>query len=454
MPRFIRPLLGLLAAAASLEVAVAAIPQLRPLLDTPTMDALAISPDGKKIAFALHAQDKNFLALIDLTQPNQRAQPIGHIADSGIRAIWWKSDDLILAQLGTLYADDFQTFDLKAGKVNKLESLNRRYYVSLLHLLPDDPDHVLIDAGDVRKLNIHTGKMTVVEKRPEGVDQWILDGTGRAIAATGSGYQKSFLLWRPTPAAKWERRELGAEDKPDLLIVRAHPDGRRLLAWDRTAPGAARVVALDPSGMTKEVMFPSSEVEIDYAISWGVAGSPVKALQYETDTVQRFFFDQKAETLQAGVDALLRDTQNSIASTSHDEDTVVVTATSDRDPGSYHLLDRKQGKIRFLGPKFPSVDPKQCRPSRAFTFQNRESRTLHGRVILPAETTPRPAAFVLTGTLPGGSARAQRIRRLGPGAGRARLCDRAHRRARHQRLRSRIRGGRRVRPGSVPARGP
>src|SRR5690606_14128667 len=69
--------------------------------------------------------------------------------------------------------------------------------------LEDDPDHILISHNqrnaeifDVYRVNIHTGKMTLVAENPGNIVGWQTDHEGRVRAAITSDGLHTTLLYR------------------------------------------------------------------------------------------------------------------------------------------------------------------------------------------------------------------------------------------------------------------
>ncbi|GAA4885031.1 hypothetical protein GCM10023333_18380 [Ferrimonas pelagia] len=61
----------------------------------------------------------------------------------------------------------------------------------------------------------------------------------------------------------------------------------------------------------------------------------------------------------------------------------VVTAGSDRDPGSFYLYDSHSNKMRFLAKARPWVDPAESAEVRPIRFEARDGLVIHGLLTLP-----------------------------------------------------------------------
>jgi dipeptidyl aminopeptidase/acylaminoacyl peptidase len=86
---------------------------------------------------------------------------------------------------------------------------------------------------------------------------------------------------------------------------------------------------------------------------------------------------------------------NDITSTSADEKTLVIRSHSDRDPGTYYVLDLQQGRMVPLGRAMRGLDPQAMRPMEPISFQARDGLTIHGYLTRPADAGQGPAPLVI-----------------------------------------------------------
>ena len=358
-----------------------------------------LSPDGSRIAVVLQKDHKQWLTQIDLA--TMKPEVLAYLEEAKLLNHWWKGDDfMFLLVQNTNGTGDFRTYNLRTKKESFPKSLHRRD-VWLLHPLPEDPNNVLVSAQvgsgfDLCRFNIRTGDLMVIEKSPRYVTQWIVNHRGEPVAALGNQDKKDFLFWRTAPGAPWQRRDLGSESHPDLRVVSIHPDQRRLLAWDFTGDGPARVVALDPATMTQELVFAPVGVDPDSVEHWGDDATLPCAIRFETDRPQLHFLDEQARSVQASVDDALPDTVNTVVSFSNDAQTMLILASSDRERGLYYVLDRRQKRLGVLGAQHLGFESTKFLPSRQIAFVARDGLALHGRLTLPSSSAERPPLIVIT----------------------------------------------------------
>jgi dipeptidyl aminopeptidase/acylaminoacyl peptidase len=110
---------------------------------------------------------------------------------------------------------------------------------------------------------------------------------------------------------------------------------------------------------------------------------------YSTDRLRVHWFDAERAALQAAIDGALPDTINRSSSVSDDGRIRVITATSDRVPANYYVLNldnpkRGQPAIMMLGQYNPSLTAAQLQPMQPISYQSRDGLTIHGYLTLPA----------------------------------------------------------------------
>lgn len=356
-----------------------------------------LSPDGRTLALSGTRDYNNFVALLDLE--TMQVTPGATFSNLRVANYWWKGNDWMLFLVeeanGGRY---FRSMDLKTKKVQGLHTFNNRGGL-IVNPLVDDPEHALVSlytqtGVNLRKLNLRTGKITEVEDNPGYVVRWLTDRSGRAVAALGRLDEEWFMLWRPTPGAEWQKTSLGHRMRPDFWPMAVYHDQRRILGWESKSSDTARVVVRDPATGIDELIFHSPDVDPSYNLAWGDDETRVRAIAYETDRPRAHYLDPEDGKLAAAIDATLKDTTNSIVSTSADENRLIIESISDRSPERYFLFDRKAGRLVALGASRGALASERFGESQYFNFASRDGLKLSARIFLP-EGHPAPHPLVV-----------------------------------------------------------
>ena len=80
---------------------------------------------------------------------------------------------------------------------------------------------------------------------------------------------------------------------------------------------------------------------------------------------------------------------------SDDGQTLLFSAVSDRDPGSYYLFDRRSGKADMLFTNMQQIEPDQMAERRPIRFTARDGMPLAGYLTLPANPSKKKLPMVL-----------------------------------------------------------
>ncbi|MDB6166806.1 MAG: peptidase prolyl oligopeptidase active site domain protein, partial [Lacunisphaera sp.] len=115
----------------------------------------------------------------------------------------------------------------------------------------------------------------------------------------------------------------------------------------------------------------------------------------ETDKAYYRFSDPERADLQKKIDASLPGTFNQITSTSEDEKVMVVVATSDRDPGTYYVLNLRHPALMMIGKVNSRIKPADMRPVEPISYLARDGLTLHGYLTRPANSEGKLVPLVI-----------------------------------------------------------
>jgi len=167
---------------ASLNAAAASIP-LASFSDEPQLRSPRISPDGTKIVFITAVDNKPVVAVKDLKTHGDHGLFAAASRDFRAAGCWFKNDERILCSFRGVKQDVYGptpvsrlvavNADGTKQKVliqNRFESAAAQYQDRIIHMLPKDRTHVLIElSGDteifpsVYKLNVYTGSLSIVQ---------------------------------------------------------------------------------------------------------------------------------------------------------------------------------------------------------------------------------------------------------------------------------------------------
>lgn len=365
-----------------------------------------LSPDGKRVAFLGPYQTRMSVMLYDVA--TEKLEVVVHDPKEEIDFVQWKGDDTLLfaGDVGGNESFMYGSLNLKTRKITRLaESRKSDFDVtaegSLIDSLARDPDHVLFlgtkanrnknaafDNADpgIYLLDVRNGSRKLMEAWDGTTTDWIADTTGVVrlqVRLRGNYNEREY---RAKTADKWAVLHKHAEQEPEPWTpLRFSPDNRTLyVLTEDDAEGSMSLRTFDTQTRTLGTpLFTSKNAAIDNVI-W--ERGTYRPLGVITNGARRetHWLDQSRAALVTKLKNTFPDTEISLTSSSLDGNVHVVRTWSDRDPGTYYVLDTDAGKLALLTPALPDIDPKKMRPMEPIAFTARDGLKIPGYLTRPA----------------------------------------------------------------------
>lgn len=224
---------------------------------------------------------------------------------------------------------------------------------------------------------------------------FVIQNNGQPRFAYGADENALTLLMRYDDAGKrWEKmgKELGrhyvplafSADDRSLYVTYSKNGGPDQLVREDLASGQRTTLFADPAGNFDDVMVASNLGEPFGARS--AVGRP-----------RAVYFDRNGEDarLHQTLSAQFPDHYVHFADFSDDGSVLLFSVASDRDPGSWYLLDRKSMKASLLFSQRETIDPEKMAPRRPVSFPARDGLELHGYLTMPAHAAGAKLPLVL-----------------------------------------------------------
>ncbi len=438
-PLLLKVLLAL-ALAAALRAELPPLVPLETMFADPDLQSVQLSPDGRYLTWLAPKNQRINLAI--LNRETKQVRWLTNMKDESVVAyVWAKKDRIVFAQQWG-GREEFGMFacDPDGGNlivINPLErveatadgagqggipSSERDLPKTLISLLPKDPDHILMNRirgssflGDVIRVNIRTGKETVEERNYINARQWIADREGVIRVAICTDFEEPIRIkYRADAKSEW--RTIGEFSKDiSLFFDEAAPiephwrpsvfakDNRTLYVKTFIGHDKSAIMTLDPeTGKFSEPLFAHPRVEpgnrlANYVLRTGglTSRSAVDGLKfnadgdlagigYDDEYPEVKWLDPKMAKLAAELDGALPGTVNSIVSATSDGKLMVVSATSDRDPGTFYLYNAEKQEMSEIGRARRGINPKQMAEIRPVRFTARDGLEVAGYLTIPA----------------------------------------------------------------------
>lgn len=381
-------------------------PTMAQLFTRRTIRQARLSPDGLHLAMVGNAPGRQVVLMQDLTTKQMRvvlpapgesefwiSRNYGSVMD-----VQWVLPDLMVIRL---------SFGMSLG-LRPDGTVVRRMSGLFAERLPDGADgepRGLVIAGNASRIvNLRTGAWT---EQPSGLPEsedgawWAFDAQGRLRAAltTETSRWSGETVWTQwyrsaAPGAAWEQLEQHKDQDrvwepmrvlaDDQIAVRARA-GRDTLAVFRYDPAKRQIGELMAGHETDDIVALSGldAAAFDLVITGGLKR-------------KLFWFDARWARLQKSVDQVLPGAINWVSGTDP-EGHVLVYSRSDVDPGRWHALDVKAGRLKEIAVAMPDIEPARMRPMEAYRYRGRDGLSVPAYLTRPVGSGPAPTVVLIHG---------------------------------------------------------
>ena len=266
-----------------------------------------------------------------------------------------------------------------------------------LNLLPFDPEHILVIRNDrkryqfdVYKMNVYTGKFNRQLLPPGPVVGWGSDNDGTirlaAMQDENSLNYETQIMYRDDDDSEWreiDRFEGFGNGWSDIGFTE---DNSKLYVTSNLGQDTYTISLFDPeTGMMEEV-FANEGTDVT-SIGFTPTGQPITVLYNDIDTKpKRHYLNKEWEQTIEGLKAAFDVDYIGIASMSEYAEKIVLSISSDTNPGEYYLYDTTKNTVTYLGSTRPWIDPKTMSPMQPVSFEARDGETIYGFLTVPLDS--------------------------------------------------------------------
>ena len=397
----------------------------------PDIYEVRISPNGRYIAVQQKTEETVIVKILDLD-----SSQLVNVHDFGkkgrISDFFWATDNRIVfsvtrpdsrstaeLNIGQLVAADLDGRNTKLiagygsapdhlqGVRNRAKS-NPERPASIVHRLPDDDDHILVNffdnAGfnDLAKLNIISGKVTFITRSPVIYPTWVFNNKGDLMGVWTSNLENTseIYLYKPNlPSGSLSSRECGSENNCYIPPIR---EDNKMPGWvfykDFEFPKNASIEGFSPNGkmMVTEYMDQDTTGLYEYDLKKNTYELIYRHPRVDITGVASSIDDGpygiriddgKPEYLYLSEPNRLKDlhikffnafpgSKTMLTSRSTDYSRAVGYVSADNNPGIYYLLDVKKNQIAPLGRFWSKTSYDSLSKMEVYDFKNK-----HGDLI-------------------------------------------------------------------------
>ncbi|MEO0501630.1 MAG: alpha/beta fold hydrolase, partial [Pseudomonadota bacterium] len=364
---------------------------------------MSLSPDGTHVVY-LDRSKSQTAAVVANVDTGEAKAIMSDSPDNRLANCTWLNDERLYctsqAEVELVGGKDFgfsRSFavDRNGGNVKVLGQRSSRQQIrvnqnsgGILDLLPNDPDHVLMevdlipevaigtrigqraDGLSVQKVNVDSNRMRGVQRPISSASSYYTDGRGNVTgyrlissAIDERGMPTYSLRVRSPKGGEWQEIAAGNADADWVSIEGYSEDGTQLYTL-RPYQGRQALFVEPSSGTgTPSLVYAHDRVDLNGVITFGRWDRPV-AVSYSDGYTRHDFFDAELKALDDSLTAAL-DMPVTLIEDSWDGNRILLHASSDQHPGSYYVFDRAAKRVIKMSderPMLASMDLAEVEP--------------------------------------------------------------------------------------------
>jgi dipeptidyl aminopeptidase/acylaminoacyl peptidase len=382
------------------------MPSAKDFFSLPDYTSISLSPSGKYMATLMPINDRLNLVVMDAETRGNLIVLTG-FKKYNVGGYFWASDERIVFTVDqtdgqealSLYSVTRATKPKITELVKASFSNRRSVMASIVHTLPEDPDHIIVQYNkryvknpDLYKLKIDTkwnksrkknSSMELIAENPGDVQTWIVDHDGDVRGAISTKGVKGKFLYKEKNDKDFKViREFNILDE-NISPLMFDYDNEMMFVASNIGRDKAAIYKYNPkTNKLGEMIFGHDKVDVTNLIT-SRKQQKVLGASYFDDYPEKVFFDDKEAKFDKVLQNTFKGKMVNTSSLSKDENLRIITVYSDTDPGSYYLWDETKRSIVPLGNRISAFDTKILSPMKPFEFKSRDGLTLHGYITIP-----------------------------------------------------------------------
>ncbi len=379
---------------------------LPPLIDRqtffgdPTYSGAQISPNGEYVSFRKEYQGRMNIWVKGVDEPFDAAEPVTADTTRPVRGYFWSQDSeriLYVQDKGGnenyhVYAVDIDAAEETDLGVPPAQDLTPYENVrAQIYAVPEEtPGEIVVGLNDrdpqyhdVYRLDLETGDRELVYKNESGVAGWVTDLQGTLRLATRQTDDGGTEILRVEEDTL--RTVYTCTFEESCSPIRFHKDNERVYMSTNKGEDVdlQRLVLFNPQTQETEVVEQDPEGEVDFGgAEFSDATDELLATYYVGDRKRVYPKDEQFaatyEFLKGNLDGEI-----SIGATTEDMSRMIVSASSDVDPGSVYLFDRESEELTRLYRSRPELPSEHLADMQAIEYEARDGLTIPAYLTLP-----------------------------------------------------------------------
>jgi dipeptidyl aminopeptidase/acylaminoacyl peptidase len=385
--------------------------------EPPAMSFPTLSPSGHHLAYIKASKGQLSVVICELqTDGGCRNQQVQNLQDVAVRTLRWANDDRLLLSVVVTKKINKEMTDISrvlaigrdlSNPVILMRGSSQiwRYYnlADIVDLLPKSKDYILMSAPfrrtgratthNLYKVNLTTGKMSLVYKGSSNTASWMTDLNGVPRIRWDYDEERNALelYVREGNSDDWNKvGEFNEREIPDLDFIGLTERPDTAIVVSRQASDRAGLFEFNLlSKQLGKSLYQHTEVDVGQPVRRSMrdehTGRVVSVFYADHDRVRTKYLDPELEKIQSEIDAKLSEASERILMAwSRDRTKVIVMTSGPTDPGTYYLYQRSTGSLAEFGKAHPGVTSGQLAQTRRADYVARDGLKIPAYLTLPA----------------------------------------------------------------------
>lgn len=374
--------------------AIAAPPTLPDLLRPSEHTLLTLSPGGDYVAGTVRMDGRVLLAIID-RKANTLVRALDPQKNGAVERVSWVNNERLFLMNSRTGGSVQQAYlEPEIVAINVDGSRKRAFYADVIDTLVDDDEQILVRRCAKSSL---AGCWTYVQRSDNDggrsgervadapmVDaQFMADNRGQVRFAYGRNDADIQQLWL-LDGGKWAQINDEAATGVEVDPIGVSRDGTHGFLRSERVAGPDVIERINFADGTREVVLGDPLLDPVHVL-WSADGTQPIGAAYGLGVPRGRFWDEADPDAQLlrQLEAAFPEDAVALTSGSRDGAYAVVSVWSDRDPGSYYLLDRAARRTSLIVRAKPWLSPDELAPSQPIALTARDGVALHGYLTMP-----------------------------------------------------------------------
>ncbi|NQZ88894.1 MAG: S9 family peptidase [Colwellia sp.] len=394
------------------------LPSATDFFSLPDYTAVTLSPSGKYMAMLMPVHDRLNIVILE-TENREKMSVLTGFRKYNVGNYFWASDDRIVFTVDQTNGQEalslYSVTRAKKPKIIELvkASFSKRSAVmaTVVHTLPKDPDHIIVQYNkryvkhaDLYKMRVDrkwnhrqekNASMELIAKNPGDVQDWLVDHDGDVRGAVAIKGLKGKFLYKEKDDENFKViREFNILDERMTPIMFDY-DNKKMFVSSNKGRDKAAIYRYDPiTDVMGEMLYGHDKVDVTNLMT-SRKQQKIIGVSYSDDFPEQFYFDAKEKRFSQQLTKIFKGKIVRTSSMNDDETLRVITVSSDTDPGTYYLWDEIKKKIIPFGNRVSKIDKKELSPMKPFEFTSRDGLTLRGYITIPKNTDGKKIPLII-----------------------------------------------------------